>query len=256
MLFGRSEFMPEGAGVSPDAPRKKGAARLVEILSRDLDGIFLSGSLALLACVPAAALVGIALWMGSLPLSLLAACCTGWLVGPALTGLHDTILRALRDEPGFWWHTYKRVWKQNFKSSLLPGMGFTMLWALIGYAVFTLPQTTAVSPSFAFILLLDVMILLVLGSYFWMQSALFESTAAQKISNCIRMFLGFLPQTVLSAAFQLGYWLLMAVIIPRCAFVFLLTGLWVPSLLAMMAVYAPIEKSLHLEAMIQEKQQF
>ena len=58
MLFGRSEFIPEGAGVSPDTPRKKGLARLVEIMSRDLDGIFLSGSLALLACVPAAALVG------------------------------------------------------------------------------------------------------------------------------------------------------------------------------------------------------
>lgn len=71
MLFGRSEFIPEGAGVSPDTPRKKGLARLVEIMSRDLDGIFLSGSLALLACVPAAALVGIALWMGSLPLCLL-----------------------------------------------------------------------------------------------------------------------------------------------------------------------------------------
>ena len=45
MLFGR-EYMPEGAGVDPDAPRKKGAARLLEILSRDLDGIFLSGVLA------------------------------------------------------------------------------------------------------------------------------------------------------------------------------------------------------------------
>ena len=65
MLFGRSEFIPEGAGVSPDTPRKKGLARLVEIMSRDLDGIFLSGSLALLACVPAAALVGIALWMAA-----------------------------------------------------------------------------------------------------------------------------------------------------------------------------------------------
>lgn len=71
MLFGRSEFMPEGAGISPDTPRKKGPARLVEILSRDLDGIFLSGTLALLACVPAAVLVGLALWMGSLPLCLL-----------------------------------------------------------------------------------------------------------------------------------------------------------------------------------------
>ena len=84
MLFGRSEYMPEGAGINPDTPRKKGFARLVEILSRDLDGIFLSGSLALLACVPAAVLVGIALWMGNLPLCLLAACCTGWPCGWAV----------------------------------------------------------------------------------------------------------------------------------------------------------------------------
>ncbi len=255
MLFGRSEYMPEGAGISPDTPRKKGLARLVEILSRDLDGIFLSGSLALLACVPAAVLVGLSLWMGSLPLCLLAACCTGWLVGPALTGLYDTILRALRDEPGFWWYTYKRVWKQNFKSSLLPGSIFTALWALIGYAAFVLPQMTDVSASFALVLLLDIVILLTLGSYFWMQNALFDSSISKKLSNCVRMSLGFLPQTALSAAFQLGYWLLMAFLIPRCAFVFLLTGLWVPNLLAMMAVYTPIEKSLHLEALIQEKQQ-
>ena len=72
MLFGR-EYMPEGAGVDPDAPRKKGAARLWEILRRDLDGIFLSGTLAMLACAPAAILAGIALWLGSLPLCLLAA---------------------------------------------------------------------------------------------------------------------------------------------------------------------------------------
>lgn len=86
----------------------------------------------------------------------LAACCTGWLVGPALTGLYDTILRALRDEPGFWWHTYKRVWKQSFKSSFLPGMIFTVLWALVGYAAFALPLMADVSTSFAWILLLDV----------------------------------------------------------------------------------------------------
>ena len=254
MLFGRSEFMPEGAGVGPDTPRKKGVARLVEILSRDLDGIFLSGTLALLACAPAAALTGLAIWMGSLPLCLLAACCTGWLVGPALTGLHDTILRALRDEPGFWWHTYKRVWKQSFKSSVLPGMVFTVLWALVGYAAFALPLMTSVSASFALVLLLDAVLLLTLGSYFWMQSALFESSISRKLSNCVRMLLGFLPQTALSAVFQLGYWLLMTIVIPRCAFVFLLTGLWVPSLLAMLAVYAPIEKSLHLEAQIQALQ--
>lgn len=249
MLFGRSEYMPESAGVDPDAPRKKGAARLLEILSRDLDGIFLSGTLAMLACAPAAILAGVALWLGSLPLCLLAAVAAGWLVGPALTSLYDTILRALRDEPGFWWHTYKRVWKQSFKSSLVPGIVFTLLWTLVAYAAFVLPQLTEVSAGFGLVLLLT------LGSYYWMQNALFETSLSQKLSNCVRMLLGFLPRTALSAAFQLGYWLLMAAVIPRCAFIFLLTGLWVPNLLAMLAVYAPIEKSLHLEEQIQAKRE-
>lgn len=52
-----------------------------------------------------------------------------------------------------------------------------------------------------------------------------------------------------------GYWLLMAAVIPRCAFIFLLTVLWLPNLLAMMAIYAPIEKSLHLEEQIQAKRE-
>ena len=99
MMF-EQNFMPEGAEINPDTPRKKGLARLFEILSRDLDGIFLSGALAMLVCVPAAILAGIALWLGSLPLCLLAAVAAGWLVGPALTGLYDTILRALRDSGG------------------------------------------------------------------------------------------------------------------------------------------------------------
>lgn len=133
-------------------------------------------------------------------------------------------------------------------------MIFTVLWALVGYAAFALPLMADVSTSFVWILLLDAVLLLTLGSYFWMQSALFESCVSRKFSNCVRMLLGFLPQTVLSAVFQLGYWLLMAAVIPRCAFVFLLTGLWVPNLLAMMAVYAPVEKSLHLEAKIHDVQ--
>lgn len=245
-------FMPEGAEINPDTPRKKGLGRLFEVLSRDLDGIFLSSLLALLACVPATVLAGVALWLGSLSLCLLAACCTGWLVGPALTGLYDTILRALRDEPGFWWHTYKRVWKQNFRSSLVPGIVFTVLWALLAWSAFVLPQMTEISLSFALILLLDAVLLLTLGNYFWMQNALFECSAFQKLSNCMRMFLGFLPQTVLSAIVQVGYWLLMMFLIPRCAFVFLLTGLWVPHLLATFSVYSTMEKNLHLEERIQD----
>ena len=132
---------------------------------------------------------------------------------------------------------------------------FTLLWALVAYAAFVLPQMTTVSAGFALVLVLDMILLLTLGSYYWMQNALFDAPVSKKLSNCVRMLLGFLPRTALSAVFQLGYWLLMAAVIPRCAFIFLLTGLWLPNLLAMMATYAPIEKSLHLEEQIQAKRE-
>ena len=114
----------------------------------------------------------------------------------------------MRDEPGFWWHTYKRVWKQNFKSSLVPGIVFTLLWTLVAYAAFVLPQMTTIPAGFALVLLLDMVLLLTLGSYYWMQNALFDAPVSKKLSNCVRMLLGFLPRTALSAAVQMGYWLM------------------------------------------------
>ena len=40
------------------------------------------------------------------------------LAGPVLAGMYDTVLRALRDEAGYWWTTYRKAFKQNFKAIL------------------------------------------------------------------------------------------------------------------------------------------
>lgn len=123
MWFNSLPAQPGKPDIRPDAPRKKGLSRLAEVLGRDLGSI---GKAGLLVCL--------ALLAESLPLVLLAAAAAGWLTGPAMTGLYDTILRALRDEPGYWWHTYRRVWKHSFRSSLLPGVAFTFLWSCLLYA--------------------------------------------------------------------------------------------------------------------------
>ena len=116
-------------------PAKKGCPAWRKVLGRDLGSICKAGLLALAACLPAGLLVSLALLAESLPLVLLAAAAAGWLTGPAMTGLYDTILRALRDEPGYWWHTYRQVWKRScFRSSLLPGAAFTALWSCLLYA--------------------------------------------------------------------------------------------------------------------------
>ena len=246
---------PNAVEATETRGRKVGAARFFELLGRDLWPFYKASILCVLGFAPGYAAVLFSTMAASLPLCLLSGAVGGLIAAPVFCGMLDTILRALRDEPGYWWHTYKRVWKQSFKSSLVPGAVFTLLWALVAYAAFVLPQMTTVSAGFALVLVLDMVLLLTLGSYYWMQNALFDAPVSKKLSNCVRMFLGFLPRTALSAVFQLGYWLLMAAVIPRCAFIFLLTGLWVPNLLAMLAVYAPIEKSLHLEEQIQAKRE-
>ena len=233
MWFNSLPAQPEKPDIRPDAPRKKGLPRLAEVLGRDLDSICKAGLLALAVCLPAGLLVS---------LVLLAAAAAGWLTGPAMTGLYDTILRALRDEPGYWWHTYRRVWKRSFRSSLLPGVAFTALWSCLLYA------RLAAAPAGP--LLLSAACLTACSLYFWLQSALFESSTTRKLENCLRMAVGFLSRTLAATAVQLLY----LAILPRLGFFSLLTGLWLPSLIALMLVYPPLEHTLDLEVKIRQVQ--
>ena len=99
-------------------------------------------------------------------------------------------------------------------------------------------------------LLLSAVCLTVCSLYFWLQSALFENSSAQKLKNCLRMAVGFLPRTLAAVAVQLLYLFML----PRLGFFGLLTGLWLPSLLAIMLVYPPLEHTLDLEAKIRQVQ--
>lgn len=75
----------------------------------------------------------------------------------------DTILRALRDEPGYWWHTYRMAWKQNWRESLLPGAGAGFCLGLWAFLLYALPDLENVPIS--------VWICMVLGIFFCWCSA-------------------------------------------------------------------------------------
>ena len=124
-IFNRNFDRP-GPGVSKDAPRKKGAARYFEVLGRDWGSFWKASLLCLLGYIPWGLLTGVGLLTGSLLFALAGGLVGGAIAGPALAGLHDTVLRALRDEPGYWWHVYKRAFKNNWRAALAPG-------ALLGF---------------------------------------------------------------------------------------------------------------------------
>ena len=123
-------FDKPGPGISPNAPRKKGAARYFEVLARDFSTFWMAGLLAMISSLPFALGLWFAVTTHSLIPMLLAGILGGMLAAPQIVGLNDTVLRALRDEPGYWWVTYRRAWKRNAKASLLPGAICGLLLAM------------------------------------------------------------------------------------------------------------------------------
>ena len=104
-LFPSANDFKAGKGVEKDAPRKTGIGRFFELVGRDMNSMFLANLLTCLGFVPVISLVYIGFLMNNLPVMLISAAVGGILAGPVLAGMYDTVLRALRDEAGYWWVT-------------------------------------------------------------------------------------------------------------------------------------------------------
>ena len=121
-LFPSSKDFKDGPGVEKDTPRKTGVGRFFELVGRDMSSMFLANLLTCIGFLPVICLVYIGFLMNNLTVMIVSAIAGGILAGPALAGMYDTVLRALRDEAGYWWTTYRRAFRQNFKASILPGI--------------------------------------------------------------------------------------------------------------------------------------
>ncbi len=144
----------------PDAPRKKGVARLAEIMGRDMWNFFRAGFLAFLGCLPFIIGMFFAVETHALLFMLLAGIIGGLIAGPELSAMADTVLRSLRDEPGYWWETYRRVWKRNARESLVPGM---LTGLVLSMQIFTLFHMSVISAGIVTWVLLILSFVVTLG---------------------------------------------------------------------------------------------
>ena len=172
----------------------------------------------------------------------------GMSAAPQIVGLNDTILRTLRDEPGYWWETYRRTWKRNLKESLLPGAVCGLLLAM---EIFSLCHINIAGGQVAVIAVLVAIILLAgIAQYLYVQVALLDLSFAGLLKNSLMLFLGYLPRSGLGLLWQLLYWGAVALFWPISSFVLILTSLWLPCLLSLMAIYPALEKSFDIEKKI------
>ena len=249
-------FLPnydrEGPGVPPDAPRKTGLPRFWEVLSRDFWDVFRAGILALIGCLPFFVGTAFSLYSHVMAFAPLSGLIGGALAGPELCALADTVLRGLRDEPGFWWHIYKRVWKRNAKASLLPGAAGGLL---ISMQVFLLFHAGALKLSMAAGagLAAGLLLVLALSIYLWPQLALMDLSFSQLLKNSGLLFLGQLPRSIAALAVLAGYLGLMLRFFPLSLSLLPLLNLWLPVFPALFLTYPAIQKTFRIEEKLREK---
>lgn len=215
-------------------------------MSRDFWDIFRAGFIALLGGTPF--LIGLAFSLTSHVLLFAPVCglVGGAVAGPQLCGLADTILRALRDEPGFWWHTYRRAWKRSARDALLPG---AVGGLLLGTQMFLLFHAGALGLSTAAGagLIAGVLLVLAISLYLWPQLALMDLPFLQLVKNALLLFLGQLPRSIGALAVLGGYLGLMTRFFTLAVTLLPFTNFWVPVLPALFLIYPGINQNFRIE---------
>lgn len=241
-------FLPDFSGPGPrrDLPRKKGIFRFWETLTRDFWDLFRAGFLALAGCLPFCLGIGYSIVTHTLLAAPVLGLLGGAIAGPELCGLADTVLRGLRDEPGFWWHIYKKAWRRSAKAALLPGaVGGTLLGMQLYLLAHAIPLGLDLLTGAG--LAAGILLVLGLSLYLWPQLALMDLSFPQMVKNAGLLFLGQLPRSLAALAILAAYlwaaaqFLLLSV--PLLPF----TNLWLPVLPALFLIYPGINKNFHIE---------
>jgi len=244
--FSSEEYIP----ASHNAPRKVGLPRFFELLGRDLWPFYQASFLCMLACLPGFLGAMFGVLGSSMPICLVSGLAGGLIAGPFISGMLDTVLRSLRDEPGYWWHTYKMAWRQNWRDSLVPGLafgGFLGIWAwLIG----AMTRFEKVPTPVWLCGLLGLLFGSGFFAYLMSEIPLVNLPLRTKIKNALLMFMGFFPRTLACAILLCVYFGAMVLYFPYSVPVYIVFGFWLPVVVALMILYPALDKVFKLEETI------
>ena len=250
-LFPSANDFKAGKGVEKDAPRKTGVRRFFELVGRDMNSMFLANLLTCLGFVPVISLVYIGFLMNNLPVMLISAAVGGILAGPVLAGMYDTVLRALRDEAGYWWVTYRKAFKRNFKASILPGVLYCVVVTLQIFLVYfcfnMLYHGTNVGVPLWVATVLNLLVFQMLFAYMWPQIALLDQPLSLTLKNSINCMIAFLPHALAASIVQILFWGVVILCMPLGLLLMLVFGFWFVTEVSCQIVYGDLDRVFHIE---------
>lgn len=243
-----------GPGVRKDEPRKKGPARFFEILGRDMGDLFRANLLCTLGFLPALILIFLGILGRTVLLAAAGGILGGILLGPCYAGLHDTILRALRDEPGYWWHIYKKSFRRNWRQSLIPGaiLGFLLASQLfVAYFLIAGGQPDVISAA---LICMNVLLTAMIFPYLFSQLVLIDLPLGTLVKNSLLLALSFAPRSIAAALIQIIYWIVIISFLPYTALWVVLFGFALVELIVLMIIYPALDKCFGLEERFRQQQ--
>ena len=271
-LFSRNYEKP-GPGVKKDEPRKKGAARFFELLTREFGDLVKLNLLFCVCAIPSfvvfilsQAFFGIA-WLTFFTLSLLLA----FPIGGAITACVYYITKMMRDDPSYVWYEFKRKFKENYRQAAPVGMLCTafvyaqiLLWDSLTQASVLLSeiepdialQSGAVSGDpgmdiFMFIIgLVSLLIFGMLTPYIYMHFAYIDLKSMGIAKNSVLMSFGNFPRSFMGALMGGIIWIVFALYYPLSIVsvpLILIFGITTSMLLCLMWVWKPFDTTFKIE---------
>lgn len=230
-----------------------GILRYRQVLERDWKKFFLVDLVTLGLFLPFGLGVAYAVLSSSILVLIPACVLGGCFVGPGLSGMVDCILRSLRDCKDDLWVSYRRAWKQNFRSSIVPGIVFCLF---LGFEIFMgmllywsdAPVTAGTLAIYFFSMVLAMMVF----SVYWPQLVLFDQSAGVRLKNCLLFCITYFWRTLGAATLQVVWWLLGVLLVPWSAYLVPIFGVWVILFVSQFLLYDKLNRAFHIEEQIEE----
>ena len=228
--------------------RQTGFNRYKQLLGRHFGDWFKLNALTILGLLPLAAGILFAIAASSILVLIPCSLVGGMIFGPFLSGMYDSLLRALRDEPMPWWMSYKKSWKQNFLGSLAPG---ALLGLMVGFFCFMgmMLWWAQTPPSLGTILLFlfSALLTVVIAQLYWPQLVLFRQSPGVRLRNILLFTIQYFWRVMGVGLLQLAYWGICILFTPWTLLILPIAGIWYILFLSQFLLYERLNQAFQIE---------
>lgn len=247
-------YTEPGKGVDPNAPRKKGGARFVELTLRHGGRFLGANALVCAAAAPGAVFAALSLLAGARPAAAAGGALAGAMAGPWLLVLNDTLLRAMRDEAGYFWHNARRALRGGWVTAAIGGALFGAAAAAQLALLRALLQGGGSTAGYA-LCFLGLLALALLAVWFWPQLALLDLRLPALLKNSVLLALAFPRRGLPAALLTLLYAGVMLAFLPLTLALIPLLGVWYITLADLLFVYPALDEHFRIEQTLRERQE-